>query len=106
MDGGTQITPKSKSHSQWLQLTNVAVAGVGVALGFEAGQYYQVLSLFVFLVPVPIAFLTLHYATMWAGISTIGISVLVISLLSGYRMGVLFLLLAGIAAIIFAIELP
>ncbi len=103
MDGGTQITPKSKSHSQWLQLTNVAVAGVGVALGFEAGQYYQVLSLFVFLVPVPIAFLTLHYATMWAGISTIGISVLVISLLSGYRMGVLFLLLAGIAAIIFAI---
>lgn len=103
MDGGTQIVTKSKNHSQVLQLANVAVTGVGVALGFEAGQYYRFMGLFVFFVPVPIAFMTLHYASMWTGISTLGVSALVISLISGYRTGVLFLLLAGIAAMIFAI---
>lgn len=103
MDRGIQIATKSKNHSQLLQLINVAVTGVGVALGFEAGHYYQFMGLFVFFVPVPIAFMTLHYASMWTGISTIGVSALVISLMSGYRMGALFLLLAGIAAMMLAI---
>lgn len=102
MEEGTPIITKNKTHSQFLLAIQVAFTGILLALGFQTVQYYQLTSVFVFLVPVPVVILTRYADSLWTGGITVAGAALIVSLISGYRMGVLFFLLAGAAAIIFA----
>lgn len=102
MEEGIRIVTKSKIPVQPLQVTQVVLTGIALAFGFQAVQYYQLTSLFVLLMPVPVVFLTMYSGTLWAGVATVGGAALLVSLMSGYRMGVLFLLLAGFAVVLLA----
>ena len=60
MEEGIRIATKSKTPSQFFLATQVALTAIVLALGFHGGQYYQLTSLVVFIVPVPVVFLTIN----------------------------------------------
>jgi hypothetical protein len=102
MEEGIQIV-RNKSYSLVSQYINIAIAVVFVTVGFQLIQHSEMASFFQLLLPVPIVFIALRYSSLWSGMITMVLATGIITLVSGYQLGLSFLVGIGIAALIFAI---
>ena len=102
MEGGIPIS-KNKSHPQIFQYISVAIAVAVVTFMFQLIQQSQWVSIFQFILPVPVIFVSLRYSSLWPGVITVGLTTVTIIIMSGYRIGVFFLLGTGVAAIVLTV---
>ncbi|MBD3309406.1 DUF2232 domain-containing protein [candidate division KSB3 bacterium] len=89
-------------QSPILHYLSVVIAVISLTIVFPIVQQAHVTSLWQFLLPLPIIYVTVRHS-LWSGVGTIGLTTISIALLSGYRLGGFFFFGTGITAGIVAL---